>query len=109
MKSVVCDGFSRIAEQVDEAMIAGMGGEEIVKILSAAAQKPERLVLQPMKNAPALRKYLVSAGYRIAEDVTFRDGKFYDVVVAERGRTASRRRNFFSAGPTSPNARRRFW
>lgn len=85
VKSVVCDGFSRIAEQVDEAMIAGMGGEEIVKILSAAAQKPERLVLQPMKNAPALRKYLVSAGYRIAEDVTFRDGKFYDVIVAERG------------------------
>lgn len=43
--SVACDGFSGIPERVDEALIAGMGGEEIIKILSAANLLPERLIL----------------------------------------------------------------
>lgn len=82
--SVKCDGFSGIPERVDEALIAGMGGEEIIKILSAAKFLPERLILQPMKNADKLRRFL-SDNYRIKEDYTFKDGKFYDLITAETG------------------------
>lgn len=82
--SVVCDGFSLIPEQVDQALIAGMGGEEIVKII-ALGQRPERLVLQPMKNSEKLRKALVEFGYKIVKDYTFSDVKFYDLIVAEKG------------------------
>ncbi|PWM70355.1 MAG: hypothetical protein DBX59_10900 [Bacillota bacterium] len=85
VESVVCDGFSGIEEPVDEALIAGMGGEEIVKILSSSAYRCERLVLQPMKNPEKVRAYLVGNGYKILEDVTFRDVKYYDIVAAERG------------------------
>ncbi len=88
VKSAVCDGFSGIGEKTDEALIAGMGGEEIVKILANADKRPDRLVLQPMKNTEKVRRFLVSDGYRLVEDVTFSDGKFYDIIVAERGEDA---------------------
>jgi len=83
--TVVSDGFDCIPERAEQALIAGMGGEEIIKILSAAGYKPERLVLQPMKNTDKLRSYLNKNGYKLLKDFTFKDGKFYDLVVAERG------------------------
>ena len=46
----VSDGFKAIPYAVDQAVIAGMGGEEICKIILEAGHKPERLILQPMKN-----------------------------------------------------------
>ena len=82
--SVVCDGFSLIPETVDQALIAGMGGEEIIKILSNG-QRPNRVVLQPMKNTEKLRKKLIELGYKIIKDYTFIDGKFYDLIIAEKG------------------------
>lgn len=83
--SVVCDGFDGINEKVDLALIAGMGGEEIIKIITSSTQKPDKLVLQPMKNADKLRKVLVGLGYKIIKDFTFQDGKFYDLIVCEKG------------------------
>lgn len=83
--AVVSDGFVGLPERADQALIAGMGGEEIIKILSSAGYKPERLVLQPMKNADKLRAYLNKNGYVLLKDYTFKDGKFYDLIVAERG------------------------
>lgn len=85
VESFVSDGFAAFPETPDQALVAGMGGEEIVKILSAAAELPERLVLQPMKNAPKVRRFLADNGYKIAEDVTFRDVRYYDIIAAARG------------------------
>ena len=84
--TVLSDGFKAIKEPVDQAMIAGMGGEEICKILSECENLPERLVLQPMKNAEKLRRLLVKdLRYPVTDDFTFFDGdKFYDVIVADR-------------------------
>ena len=64
-------------------LIAGMGGEEIVKILSQKMHPV--LVLQPMKNTNKLRRFLVESGAKIILDYTFEDGKFYDLIVAESG------------------------
>ena len=86
MESYVSDGFAAFEETPDQALIAGMGGEEIVRILSEAKELPERLVLQPMKNASAVRRFLTQNGYKLLEDVTFREVKFYDVICAERGK-----------------------
>ncbi len=86
VESYVSDGFAAFEETPDQALIAGMGGEEIVRILSEAKELPERLVLQPMKNASAVRRFLTQNGYKLLEDVTFREVKFYDVICAERGK-----------------------
>ena len=83
--AVVSDGFENVGN-CDCALIAGMGGDTISDILVAAAGRlPEYLVLQPMKNSQRVRRDLVSLGYEILRDYTFRDGKFYDVILAKKG------------------------
>lgn len=83
--AVVSDGFENVGN-CDCALIAGMGGDTISDILAAAAGRlPEYLVLQPMKNSQRVRRHLVSLGYEILRDYTFRDGKFYDVILAKKG------------------------
>ena len=84
-EGIVSDGFSRLPE-VDLALIAGMGGEEIVKIFSNAEKLPKGFVIQPMKNPEKVREYLVNNGYKIVKDYTFKSQrKYYDLIRAERG------------------------
>ena len=77
------DGFYGVENTVDEVLIAGMGGSEIVSILSDEKHgfMPKRFVFQPMHDAEKLRKYILSNGGYIERDYTFEDGKFYDVIV----------------------------
>lgn len=84
---VLCDGLKNIPSDVDEVLIAGMGGEEIVRILSDKTSGfiPKRFVFQPMHNAEKLRAYLIANGGYIERDFTFFvNGKYYDVLVGER-------------------------
>ena len=80
------DGLGDI--QADCAIIAGMGGLEIISILQNAKHLPEKLVLQPMRNQRDVREY-VTKQYEIVTDVKFFDGKFYDVIVAVQSDTPS--------------------
>ncbi|MCH5153157.1 MAG: SAM-dependent methyltransferase [Clostridiales bacterium] len=75
------DGLGAI--EADCVIIAGMGGLEIISILSNAQHLPPQLVLQPMRNQRDVRKYLTQK-YEIVTDVKFHDGKFYDVIVAKQ-------------------------
>lgn len=83
-KSFVADGFTGVP-QPDTALIAGMGGEEIVKILKNSPYKIENLVLNPMKNFRLVREYLVNNGYKILTDFTFFSGKYYQLIRATLG------------------------
>ena len=84
-EAVVSDGFDNI-RYCDQALIAGMGGEEITAILKKAKTLPERLVLQPMKNVDKVRLCAVKTGYRIVKDYCFKDlGKYYDLILLKRG------------------------
>ena len=77
------DGLKGVSERPDEVFVAGMGGKEIISVLSALDYRPERLVLQPMKSAKELREYLLKAGYGIEKDFMFFSlDKHYDVIVA---------------------------
>ena len=74
---LVGDGISILPEPAT-TLIAGMGGEEIIKILSQ--KMPPVFLLQPMKNSEKLRRFLVERGCKITRDYTFEDGKFYDLI-----------------------------
>ena len=84
VRSVCCAGLSGVPRETEEVLIAGMGGEEIVSILEEGFLPPV-LVLQPMKHAPKLRRFLLERGYAIERDFTFTDGKHYDLLRAVRG------------------------
>lgn len=84
--AVVSDGFEKVGN-CDLALIAGMGGEEIVGILKRAKTLPEKVVLQPMKNTKKVRKTAVELGYKIQKDYTFFTGKiFYDLLLLVKGK-----------------------
>lgn len=80
---VLGDGFFGVPKDTEEVLIAGMGGSEIVSILSDKTYGflPKRFVFQPMHDAEKLRRYLVEAGAYIERDYTFEDRKFYEVIV----------------------------
>ena len=84
--SVVSNGFEKLPH-CDLALISGMGGEEIISILKNAWFLPKTLVLQPMKNLPKLRAFLVEIGYKIVKDyVFFAEEKYYDLLLIELGK-----------------------
>ena len=81
----VSDGFTNVPDDVDCALIAGMGGEEILHILNNKEVLPKTLVLQPMKNTEKVRRGVVGLGYGIDRDLTFFEGgKYYEVVRAKK-------------------------
>ena len=87
-KGVLGDGFYGVPKDTHTVLIAGMGGSEIVSILSHEKHGfvPEYFVFQPMHDSEKLRRYLVGNGGYIERDYTFEDGKFYDVIVGVRAK-----------------------
>lgn len=87
----LCDGLRGISPQeVDTIVIAGMGGETIIHILSAAdwTKTPGRytLLLQPMTKTGELRRWLSDNGYRFTAERLVWDKDFlYPVMVVTGG------------------------
>ncbi len=85
--AVLGDGFVGVPKTTDQVLIAGMGGCEMIGILSHSTFgfMPKRFVLQPMKDSEKVRRYLLENGGYIERDFTFLDGgKFYDVIVGRK-------------------------
>ncbi len=77
----VCDGLSGVAPQeVTDIVIAGMGGETIIHILSEAPWVKTgeiRLVLQPMTKTVELRTWLLQNGFTIEEEHLINDTRHF--------------------------------
>ena len=79
---ILTDGLRNVP-YCDTVVIAGMGGEEIIKILQKSAYKPVIAILQPMKNDEKLRKFLHQSGYGLDVDYMFYDdNKYYHLMRA---------------------------
>jgi len=75
-------------DEVDVAVIAGMGGHEIAKILGDKSRKDgiKHFVLQPMQKSVDLRRWLAANSYVIENDECVEEsGKFYDVLKVKKG------------------------
>ena len=86
----LCDGLTGIQPgEVDAVVIAGMGGETIAAILSAApwvrtGNVP--LILQPMSSFPDLRGWLQGNGFAIQEERLAREGEMlYTALLVRAG------------------------
>lgn len=87
IRTITADGLDGIAPgEVDDIVIAGMGGELIAAILSRAEwirDRDCRLVLQPMSRAERLREWLCRNGFEIEDEKAVLDaGKYYSVICA---------------------------
>ena len=73
------DGVRNIPRDFDTMVCAGMGGDTMVSILSAAPwlkNSQYRLILQCQSKTPLLRQYLSDNGWHIATETVLKDGKF---------------------------------
>lgn len=83
------DGFSVIykSDKVKQAVIAGMGGMEIIKILEEKNNNLKNFVLQPMRDVVKLREYLINNKYKIVYDyLVYDDEIYYNVIKVTKGR-----------------------
>lgn len=73
--------------EVDEIIIAGMGGILISELLEAkkeVAHSLDKLILQPMQAQNELRKYLLNNGYEILDEVLVKeDFRLYEIIIAK--------------------------
>ena len=87
---LLCDGLSLCPpESVDTIVIAGMGGDTIVKILDEAEwcmDSRYRLILQPMTKAEVLRYWLAYNEFEILCETLVQDaGTLYQILTARFG------------------------
>lgn len=81
------DGLKEVrADEVDDVVIAGMGGELIRDILSAAPwimDENKHLILQPMTHHEDLVRWLYENGFDVkVQKATLDEGKYYTVISA---------------------------
>lgn len=86
----VGNGLKPIAKnEVDQIVVAGMGGELIASILKedlAKAKYARQLILQPMTKVEELRQFLVDYGFNISQDIIVEDNqskkdRFFHILV----------------------------
>lgn len=89
------DGLAPIqADEVDDIVIAGMGGETIAAILTEGLRRwlPEerdtlsgmQFILQPMSRPEELRRMLMTSGFSLLEEVTVENGGHLYTVIRAR-------------------------
>lgn len=97
--SIRCgDGLKTLLQEdnIDTAIIAGMGGREIVNILSSAEFLPNNMVLQPQNNWIDVKNYILSANFQIKFDkIIFDEEKFYNIIVVEYSKNQQQIMNEF--------------
>lgn len=75
--------------EADVAVLAGMGGPLVIRILEAAPyvrRSLKGLILQPMIAVASVRRWLVANGFRIADEDLVADGdRIYEIMAAELG------------------------
>ena len=84
MTFCLSDGVKDIPRDFDTLVCAGMGGDTMIHIFSAAPwlrSEKYRLILQCQSKTPMLRSWLDSQGWRIAEERVLKEGKFLYTVM----------------------------
>ena len=87
MEFCLSDGVQSVPRDFDTLVCAGMGGDTMISILSAAPwlrSEKYRLVLQCQSKTAQLRQYLSETGWRIAKETVLRDGRFLYTVMEVR-------------------------
>lgn len=83
---VLCgDGGSVLPQKVDFAVIAGMGANEIIHILSER-DFSKKYLLSPHQDAQLLRRFLAKNDFYIIKDYIIFDKKYYPIIIARKGK-----------------------
>lgn len=86
VEAICCDGLSGYKHKhVDECVISGMGGEEIISIISNSPIDIHTYILSPQKNEIKVKEFMLSRGYGLTYDrIIYDKGKFYHILKCEK-------------------------
>ncbi|MBQ7351884.1 MAG: SAM-dependent methyltransferase [Clostridia bacterium] len=78
---ICCDGLKGYADKkIDECVISGMGGEEIIKIISTSPINIDSFILSPQRDIITTKKFMLEKGFSIIFDIVIKEKeKFYNV------------------------------
>lgn len=87
---VLSDGLKQVdANDINCAVIAGMGGTLICDIINDSIdkfKKIKKIILCPNRNIDKVRVFLNDNGFKIIdEDIVFEDDKYYEILVINLG------------------------
>ncbi len=100
---IVGDGLQKI-EDADCIVIAGMGGYEIIKILSEK-RLDSKYILVPHQDASVLREFLAKNGFCAKKDYVVAEGRrFYDIIVCSQGQPNYAENEYFVGKNFPPQA-----
>jgi len=92
------------ADGVEVVVIAGLGGKTACRMLLAAGERLSsyrRIVLQAQGDVPLLRRWLVSNGFRFAQEKLVKEkDHFYEIMAVERGKQQIVEPILLEIGPT---------
>lgn len=79
----VGDGFSTLTnnDNLDLIIVSGLGGLEIISILTNCNIKVPKLILQPQNNVVKLRRYLNQSHYSILKDFVIREKHMFYTIL----------------------------
>ena len=92
------DGLDGLPSYVNTLLIAGMGGDLIVKILSEGEKhlnRIDRMILSPHHHAETVREFLSRRGFAIVDEGIVFDDKFYTVIVCRKGESELSERDIY--------------
>lgn len=81
-ESICTDGLNDYTgiNDIDECVIAGMGGVEIINIIKSSPININSFILSPQHNIIETKEFMISKGYDIVYDIIIKDkNKFYTV------------------------------
>ncbi len=89
--AICCDGLKGYKDRhVDQCVISGMGGEEIISIISNSPIDVASYILSPQKNETKVKKFMLDLGYGLTYDrIIYDKGKFYHILKCEKNSTYS--------------------
>ncbi len=90
------DGTKAVPENVTVAVVAGMGANEIIHIISDAPSAfAEKWILSPHQDPQFLRRYLAKNGFNVIKDYIIFDKKYYPIIVCKKGEPNYKEKEFF--------------
>lgn len=88
IKTILAFGNNGLTDEIDTIVIAGMGYNTIINImsLSPSLKNVKNIIIQSNNHTSEVRKYMTTKGYKIGnEKVVYEKDKYYEIILFKKG------------------------
>ena len=86
IQTILSDGLTNLPDDVDVAVMAGIGGLLAIQMLEKAKRLPHTIIIQANNHLKELREYLSNHGFKIIEEKILLDsGIYYEIIKVREG------------------------